>query len=161
LNGKRIFLIIIIVLSITSISLVNAATEVLTVPAGVKNTRTLYLDNGDKLSGSISVSGGSGNDINFQIQDPSGVIITSYSRTTSTSFSFNADKAGTYTMIFDNSFSLITSKRVTLSTNIEKPMIPGTNAGGIPGFPLESLILGSIVGVSILLFWGRNHIGKK
>ncbi|KPV64702.1 MAG: emp24/gp25L/p24 family/GOLD [Candidatus Bathyarchaeota archaeon BA2] len=72
-----------------------------------------------KFRGSITVSGG-GNDIDFYITDPNGNTILRYDRATQTSFSFTASTTGTYTMHFDNSFSIISSKSVTLSYSISK-----------------------------------------
>lgn len=74
-------------------------------------------------SGSISVSGGSGNDINLYVTNPNGNTILSYDRATQTSFSFTASTTGSYTMHFDNSFSWFSSKSVTLNYTIAEAIL--------------------------------------
>ena len=64
--------------------------------------------------------GGAGNDINFFVTDPKGNSILRYDRATRTSFSFTASMTGTYVLHFDNSFSIISSKSVTLSHRISR-----------------------------------------
>ena len=53
-------------------------------------------------------------DINFRIVGPADLELARSERTFSESGDFTADKAGTYTLIFDNSFSWLTSKLVSL-----------------------------------------------
>lgn len=63
----------------------------------------------------IYIKGGSGNDINLRIIDPEGKIIYDLGRISNkTSFKFYADKPGNYTIIFDNEFSVFSSKEVTV-----------------------------------------------
>ncbi len=80
----------------------------------------MWLNKGDKVSGSITVSGGTGNDIDFYVTDPNGNAILRYDRVTQTSFSFTASTTGTYTMHFDNSFSIFSSKSVTLDCTVSE-----------------------------------------
>jgi hypothetical protein len=115
--------------SITLISLVllsaflafASAAETFTVPNFSIHTVTLDLNQGDTVTGSVSVSGGSGNDINLIIQEPDGSIVATYTQITSSSFSFTASQKGTYKLIFDNTFSLLTSKSVTLDYSVNSP----------------------------------------
>lgn len=103
-----------------TIRIVRAEQETFTVPPGRDITRSLQLNNEDKVSGSISVVGGAGNDVNFFVTDPNGNTILRCDRATQTSFSFTASISGTYILHFDNSFSIISSKSVTLSYRISR-----------------------------------------
>ena len=111
-----------IILLVLMIGYAIAGTETFTVPQWQEVVRTVGLSDGDKVSGSITVSGG-GNDIDFYVTDPNGNTILRYDRATQTSFSFTASTAGTYTMHFDNSFSIFTSKSVTLDYTVTKPIL--------------------------------------
>lgn len=102
---------------------VRPGTVTFTVPATQEFVSTILLDGGDKVAGSINVSGGSGNDIDFYVTDPNGNTILRYDRATQTSFSFAASITGTYTMHFDNSFSWFSSKSVTLNYSITKSIL--------------------------------------
>ena len=98
--------------------------------AGGQCTLTLNLNNGDQVSGSVSISGGSGNDVNFYVTDPSGAQIYSAGRVSGgTSFSFTAAAAGGYIIHFDNGFSIFSDKQVTISYDISSTLIPGASSG--------------------------------
>lgn len=112
-----------VILLVAMIGYAIAGTETFTVPPSQEVVRTVWLNEGDKLSGSINVSGGSGNDINFYVTNPNGNTISSYDRATQTSFSFTASTAGSYTMHFDNSFSWLSSKSVTLNYTISEAIL--------------------------------------
>jgi hypothetical protein len=74
---------------------------------------SVSLPHNGKISGSFSVTGGSGNDIDFRIEG-----LTTYyseSRVTSLAFSFEAPYSGSFDLVFDNSFSWLSSKTVSLS----------------------------------------------
>jgi hypothetical protein len=102
--------------------------------AGSQCTLTFNLSNGDKVSGSISITGGSSNDVNFYVTNPSGAKIYDAGRVTDgTSFAFTADTSGAYILHFDNSFSLLSAKQVTVSYDV--------SSGGIPEFPPQILLL--------------------
>lgn len=100
-----------------------AKAETFTVPPLQEVTRSVGLSDGDRVSGSISVVGGSGNDVNFYVRDPNGNTVLSYDRVTQTGFSFSASITGTYVMHFDNSFSLLSSKSVTLDYTVTKSIL--------------------------------------
>jgi hypothetical protein len=68
---------------------------------------------GSAIGGLIYVKGGSGNDINFRVINSQGKIILDLDRISNeTSFQFFADKTGNFTIIFDNEFSVFSSKEV-------------------------------------------------
>lgn len=54
-------------------------------------------------------------DINFLIKDPLGNSLADWGRVTSTDFSFRTQSRGTYKLVFDNTFSVFTSKNVSVS----------------------------------------------
>jgi hypothetical protein len=112
-------------LAVLSIILLSAvitmvyASETFTVPNLSQSSKTIYLGDSDSVSGTVSVSGGSGNDINFYVTDANGKTVLSYSHVTHTDFSFTATWAGSYKMTFDNTFSLLSGKSVTLSYSVQ------------------------------------------
>ena len=121
---KKVFVpLIFVILLVAIIGYAKAGTETFTVPAWQEVVRTVGLSEGDKVSGSITVSGGGGNDIDFYVTDPNGHTILRYDRATQTSFSFTASTVGTYTMHFDNSFSILSSKSVTLNYTTTKSIL--------------------------------------
>lgn len=140
---KKIVLVpLILLLFSVIVGIVKA--ETFTVPPSQEVTRSIGLANGDKVSGSLSVVGGSGNDVNFYVTDPNGNTILRYDRATQTSFSFSVSTTGTYTMHFDNSFSWFSSKTVTLDYSVTK---------SIAGIPQETflLLVAIIVIVAIII----------
>jgi len=112
-----------VILLVLMIGYAKAGTETLTVPAWQEVVRTVGLSEGDKVSGSITVYGGGGNDVDFYVTHPNGGTILRYDKATQTSFSFTATTTGTYTMHFDNSFSILSSKSVTLDYSVTKPIL--------------------------------------
>jgi len=139
---KVVFIPLILLLFSLVVGFVKA--ETFTVPPSQEVTRSIGLANGDKVSGSLSVVGGSGNDANFYVTDPNGNTILRYDRVTQSSFSFSASMTGTYTMHFDNSFSWFSSKSVTLDYSVTK---------SIAGIPQETflLLVAIIVIVAIII----------
>ena len=120
----RVFIpLVFVIILVLMIGYAKAGTETFTAPAWQKVVRTVWLDEGDRVSGSITVSGGGGNDIDFYVTDPNGHTILRYNRATQTNFSFTASAVGTYTMHFDNSFSILSSKSVTLNYTTTKPIL--------------------------------------
>jgi hypothetical protein len=104
----------------------------------------LNLSSGDQVTGSFSAIGGTGNDVNFWITSPSGATIYNAGRVSGgTSFSISATQAGAYTLHFDNSFSIISSKQVTVNYNVTPTLISGASLS------TSYLILGA--GLVILL----------
>jgi cbb3-type cytochrome oxidase subunit 3 len=76
------------------------------------------LNSGRRVTGSFLVDRGN-NDINFKVTDPVGDTIVDLGRVAGgISFEFTASRDGNYTVIFDNSFSISTSKTVTMSYDV-------------------------------------------
>ena len=96
------------------------ATEVETFQVNPSNSMMYVFDlnSGRKVTGSFLVEGGN-NDINFIVTDPVGNTIIDLGRVTGGgSFEFTASRDGNYTVTFDNSFSISTSKTVTMSYDV-------------------------------------------
>jgi len=123
---------------------VYAATEVFTVPPGSWKSYKFTLADGDTFECSISVKGGSGNDVDIEIRNPRGELIRSSSRVVEKSFKFIATEYGGYTIKFDNTFSFISGKTVTFTYSIEEAPEPGIFQG-IPGFPIISIVIGFVI----------------
>jgi hypothetical protein len=141
---KQILLLTLSVMLILSFAAVALCVQTFTVPSLSQTTQILSLNAGDAVEGSITVSGGLTNDINFNVTDPNGNTIISYSRVTQTPFIFQAQTTGTYTLIFDNSFSLLTSRSVTLDYLVKPATL---------GIPLDMLpqTIGAIVAVIVVI----------
>lgn len=127
------------------------AVETFNVPNLQNITRAIELEDGDSVAGNFTVSGGSG-DVNFYVKDPNGTEIMRFDRTTGISFSFSATKTGTYIMNFDNRFSLLTSKTVTLDYAVKSAVL---------GIPQDTLLLllgvvALVVGAVVITAWLRT-----
>jgi len=119
---KYVFLKAIVFLFLTIPILCVSAIKVETLQIDPLTGRMLIfnLSEGDKFSGSLSISGGANNDIDFWITDPNGNTIVNLGRISQgTTFEFTAQKSGAYTFHFDNGFSLFSSKTVSLSYDIQ------------------------------------------
>lgn len=113
------------------------------------------LDSGLRLTGSFSVKGGN-NDINFKVTDPVGNTIIDLGRVTGgTSFEFTINRDGNYTVIFNNSFSTLASKTITMSYDIRYTFF---------GVDLLDLLLMIVIILvvcfalaGVLYFWSRKN----
>lgn len=100
--------------------------EVVQVDPLTQKMLTFNLNDGQKFTGSLAVSGGSGNDIDFWITDPQGTTILNLGRVSQgKTFEFTAQVSGAYTFHFSNTFSLFSSKTVNLSYDISNPILGG------------------------------------
>jgi predicted small lipoprotein YifL len=83
--------------------------------------RTVYVSvsAGDRLTGSFTIQGGSGNDVDFSIKDPSGNTVSSGGRVSSSwQFDFVCSSTGSYQLLFDNGFSIVSNKAINLTTTV-------------------------------------------
>jgi len=104
------------------------------------------LDSGQKFTGSLAISGGSGNDIDFWITDPQGTTILNLGRVSQgRSFDFTAQASGAYTFHFGNTFSLLSSKTVNLTYDVGLPAIFGMDLGTL------LIIVGVIVALLLVI----------
>lgn len=82
----------------------DALTLNMDVPSGAEGT----------IEGYFLVAGGN-NDIGFRVRAPSGSYLTNMNRVSNRyNFHLTANESGPYTFFFDNGFSTVTSKLVTL-----------------------------------------------
>jgi hypothetical protein len=77
------------------------------------------LQYGESCGGLIIIKGGSGNDINFRIIDPQGKTYLDFGRISKEkSFQFfTPNRPGNFTLVFDNEFSVFSSKEVDVFSN--------------------------------------------
>ena len=136
---KKSILIALVLLSVLFVPVVNAKTEIFTVGALSTTTFTFDLNKNQNVKLEFSVKGGSGNEIDIRILDPTGKVIFNRPKTVSVSVTITAEMDGEYEVELDNSFSLLTSKQVTMTYEFPVIALP---EGGIPAFPFASIILG-------------------
>ncbi len=109
----------------------------------------INLDSGDSFSGSLSISGGSGNDIDFSITDPQGTTIVGLGRVSQgRTFDFTADQSGAYTFHLDNTFSVFSSKTVSMSYDVTHPFLGGTSGNLL--VPILVVVIVIVIVVVIL-----------
>jgi len=152
---KYVFLKAIVFLFLTIPILCVSATQIETLQIDPLTKRMLIfnLSEGDKFSGSLSISGGTNNDIDFWITDPNGNTIINLGRISQgTTFEFTAQKSGAYTFHFDNSFSLISSKTVSLSYDIQfaSPINP------LLLITIGLIIVGVVLTILVVLLYRRK-----
>jgi hypothetical protein len=104
------------------VALAVCTSQTFTAPGLQTTTTTINLNKGDVVSGSVNVSGGVGNDINFYISDPNGNNVVNLSHVTQFSFSFTAPSTGTYIVHFDNTIGLL-QKSVTFTYNVTPSVV--------------------------------------
>jgi hypothetical protein len=154
---KIILFVLTFTLLFLSISAVQASqVESSQVEAGQTIMWTFNLANGDKFSGSLSISGGSGDDINFKVTDPQGTVIVGLGRVSQgRSFEFTAQQAGAYTFNLDNSFSIFSSKMVSLSYDVTPAPTPTPtpffNLGGGDNGGISLVTAGVIAAVIVVV----------
>ena len=135
---------IIILLSVVVFSVKASSVETVQVAPLTEQMLTFNLQTGQKFTGSLAISGGSGEDIDFRVVDPSGASIVNLGRVShGANFEFTAQESGAYTLHFDNSFSLFSTKTVSLTYDISLPSVLGIDFG-------QFLVI--IIVVVILLF---------
>ena len=78
-----------------------------------KTTHTIYLNAGDSLNIQVTVTSGGSKDIDFSVNDGATTYM-SYSRVTTVNKDWIVPLSSNYNFVYDNSFSWITSKDVTV-----------------------------------------------
>ena len=121
---------IVLLLSLLPVACCSLKTT-FSVPKLTEYTMTLSFNQNDYVSGSVVVTGGVSNAINFYITDPKGNNVVSYNDVTQVSFSFTASTTGNYTVYFDNRDGLF-AKSVTLNYSVKTAVV---------GLPQDTFIL--------------------
>ncbi len=120
------------------------------VSARGEDSMRFYLNDGDKMKYTISVSGGKNDDIVVDIKNPyGGTEVTKGRVVGSFSSTINADTDGYYVFEFDNTISIISKKQVSLNYEIiKKPILSNIyesdNNSASPSIPFGIIILGII-----------------
>ena len=103
-----------------------AESETILVDPGYQKWISINLDKGATVSGDFSVQGGSGDDIDFWVENPSGYQIIPERRVhLDYNFNFESEEEGTYRIYFDNSMSTFSNKVIYFSYDIQNPIVPG------------------------------------
>jgi hypothetical protein len=156
--NKPIFVLIVFLLLLASLTVVVHAQQTFTVPPLSEKTVKVNLNQGDFVKGTVSVSGGTGTGVDFMVSDPNGKELLSYNYTSYTSFSFSASNTGTYVLSFDNSFcSCAGGKNVTLNYSVNDKSVQASSQGGSNGgfplviIPILVIVVAAIAVVVILI----------
>jgi len=146
-----VFVLIVFLVLLGSITTFAHAAQTFTVPPGSKQAVNVNLNQGDSVNGTISVSGGTGTGVDFTVTDPNGKELLSYNYTSYTGFSFSASINGTYILGFDNSFcSCFGGKNVTLDYSVnDKPVQASIQDKSNGEFPTDIALIVVIVIVAI------------
>jgi ribosomal protein L40E len=122
---------------ITFATVYASEVQTVTIDPLSQTTLTFNLNEGQKFSGSLSITGGSDNDINFWITDPFGNRIVDSGRVSGgRSFEFTTIGDGAYTLHFDNTLWL-TTKTLTLTYEVTAQETPDTS--------IPTIILGLVI----------------
>jgi len=141
------------------ISYANAAqVEVINVDPLTKKMLIANLNQGVRFSGSLSISGGANNDINFWITNPHGTVVVNLGRVNNGGlFDFTAQESGAYTLHFDNGFSWFSSKVVTLSFDTSYDI--GEVLSSFD--PILLIVIGVMIGIIIAGVVGFYYFRRK
>lgn len=117
------------------------------------------LDEEERVMGSLFISGGSDNDIDFWITNPQGTTIVNLGRVSQgATFEFTAQQSGAYTFHFDNQVSWASSKTVILAFNVEKPLLKNPN---VRIFLLGAFIIGIAINALFVVRTRKEHYQKE
>ena len=162
--NKPIFVLIVFFLLWGSLTALVHAQQTFTIPPLSERTVKLNLNQGESVSGTVSVSGGTGTGVDFMVNDPNGKELLSYNYTSYTSFAFSASITGTYVLSFDNSFcSCAGGKNVTLNYSVNDKPVPVSSQGGSNGgfpiviIPVLAIVVAAIAVVVILIRRPRTN----
>jgi hypothetical protein len=118
-------------------SLGNAYSESIDLAIGASETRPLDLQDGDSVSGRITLVEGS---INFSVVNPDGTLMQKNTVTGLADFQFTATANGRYSVIFQNNISE-KATFITFNYNVQHYIF---------GFPQEFILLFAIVGLALI-----------
>jgi hypothetical protein len=140
-TARSVVVFCLVALSCLTIGLALATAETISVGAGQKVVRTLDLNADDEVSGRITVVGNDeSKDINFTVLGVNGETVAPTVRVVVSDFRFNAAQKGTYSLIFDNTQSLV-DKTVSLNYEVRHYWF---------GMPQEFVLMLIIVFVGVL-----------
>jgi len=138
--------ILLVVLLVVSFSLTcetayAPGTETMRIDPMTRRILVFNLKKDDRFRGSLSISGGVGNDINFWVTDPAGATVLNLGKVSrGREFGFQVSRSGGYTLHLDNSFSLFHAKVVTLTYDVDRAIMPESSTVAL-------LIIGLVLAV--------------
>ena len=140
-TARSVVVFCLVALSCLTIGLALATAETISVGAGQKVVRILDLNADDEVSGRITVVGNDqSKDINFTVLGVNGETVAPTVRVVVSDFKFNAAQKGTYSLIFDNTQSLV-DKTVSLNYEVRHYWF---------GMPQEFVLMLIIVFIGVL-----------
>jgi len=93
--------------------------QAITVAPGVSKVIFVSVNASDRLTGTFTIQGGSGDDIDFSVKDPSGNVVLNGGRVSDRwQFDFVCASTGSYQISFSNSFSIVSNKAINLTTTV-------------------------------------------
>lgn len=117
------------------------------------------LDEGERVIGSLSISGEFGNDIIFWITNPQGTTIVDLGRVSQgATFEFTAQQSGDYIFHFDNQVSLVSSKTVILTFDVEKPLLKSSH---VRIYLLGVFIIGIAINALFVVRYRKERYQKE
>jgi len=153
---KKIVVSTVTFIFVLSFVVLASCSQIFLVPGLQITTTTFGLNRGDRVSGSINVTGGFSNDVNFNITDPHGNTAVNLNHVIQSGFSFIAPSTGVYTMIFDNTGGLF-QKTVIVDYNVTPSVV---------GLPQQTFTVLIIITIIIIVFiaiigWLLLNYSKK
>lgn len=137
---RAILLCITLTLCVSPVHHAKAFSQTFTLKSGEDNTIQVNLEEGDQVSGRISVVGVQDSTINFSITDSEEREIVRILNVGLRDFEFKAEEPGGYRFHFENYFSQET-KQVAFNYNVRHYIF---------GFPQEFILLFLIVGIAVV-----------
>jgi hypothetical protein len=130
-----------------------AEVETITIEGFSEEIFTHNMNDGQQFSGSLSISGGLGDDIIFSVKAPNGTeIIKPSSVSEGTEFEFMANQDGAYTLVFSNVGLL--SRTVNLTYEVKTLTIAGLDGTQVL-IASFLVILAIVVGIVVIFKKGK------
>lgn len=165
MKQTSLFLAFCLISFLFSYGIPNSYAEFQTIQINPSETKYLsvFLNQGDTIQYSMSISGGSGNDVNFVIQDPDSNTLMKIRVSGSYNGELTSNTSGNYQFSFGNTFSILSSKQVQFTYSITSPassnQIATNNA--IVGFVFLIVIIVIPITVGIYVYKRRKRKSVK
>jgi len=149
-NAVLPLIVFLLVISLAAYS-VKAVTENFTVAPESEVTRSLNLQNDDRVAIGFTVVGQSVNALSFYVTDPDGNTVIQYNSVGQKSFSLHATTPGVYVLHFDN-FDSLEEKMITLNYDVQHYIF------GIPQTLFYVLVIAviSVIGIAFFVLLGKT-----
>jgi hypothetical protein len=140
------------VILLSCIAVVQCASQTFNAPVG-RTPITVNFNQGDVVTGSMTSTGGLIG-INFNITDPSGATVASYSDVSQTTFSFTASTSGMYTFDFYNSG--LVPRSVVLDYSVAAPVL-GVSQGSFVYIGVIIAVVAVVIVVVLVLMRKKKN----